>query len=393
MAEKSESLVTMEDKVAQAKELYGRGSRNFLVKSYNDAADDLSQVCKLYEEIYGQVSDELGMPYLLYAKSLIALAQDENKVIDVPEEGADGDEDDEDDGDEDDNEEEENGDEKATPEEENKEAESETEKKNGTAEHESKPEETNGVAQDKPSTSNGQNGDGEEKEEAEEEDDAAANLQVAWEILELAAVIFERQGEKSLANLAEVYAELAGISFENSHFEAAICDYQKSLEIHIKLPEDNRRIIAEIHYKIGLAHLMLNSFDKCVEELKLASDLIDQEIEEEKQKEEQTDKLKDLIKDLEETKQDILAKIVEVEETKQQSIEEVRKELSKIINTNPQSTDGAGPSSSSSGADAGGSSSSVEKPKATDISHLIKRKKPDTQTAEPECSPAKRPAV
>lgn len=44
MAEKPEDLVTTDEKIAQAKELYARGCRNYYVKSYNDAAEDLSQV-------------------------------------------------------------------------------------------------------------------------------------------------------------------------------------------------------------------------------------------------------------------------------------------------------------------------------------------------------------
>lgn len=88
------------EKILKAKELYSHGSRNFLVKSYAEAADELSEVCSLYVELYGELSDELGMPYLLYAKSLIALALDENKVIDVPDQEEDDDEDDEEEGEE-----------------------------------------------------------------------------------------------------------------------------------------------------------------------------------------------------------------------------------------------------------------------------------------------------
>lgn len=52
-------------KLLNAKELYCYGSRNFLLKNYSDAADQLSQACALYEELYGEQSNELGMPYLL----------------------------------------------------------------------------------------------------------------------------------------------------------------------------------------------------------------------------------------------------------------------------------------------------------------------------------------
>lgn len=44
------------------------------------------QACTLYSEVYGPTADELGEVYLLYGKSLISLGQEENKLIDVPEE-------------------------------------------------------------------------------------------------------------------------------------------------------------------------------------------------------------------------------------------------------------------------------------------------------------------
>lgn len=53
------------EKILKGKELFSLGSRNFLVKSYDEAADELSQVCQLYEEVYGELADELGQPLLL----------------------------------------------------------------------------------------------------------------------------------------------------------------------------------------------------------------------------------------------------------------------------------------------------------------------------------------
>lgn len=85
-------------KIKEAQDLYAKGSRNFLVGSYIEAADELSQVCSIYEEVYGSLSDELGAPYLLYAKILLALALEDNKVVDVPDEQQDDDEEGEDDG-------------------------------------------------------------------------------------------------------------------------------------------------------------------------------------------------------------------------------------------------------------------------------------------------------
>jgi len=84
-----------EEKLAIAKTLYARGQRNYYVKSYIEAADDLSEACKIFGEEYGVDDEKMGDVFLLYAKALIAVGQDENKLIDVPEDEDDDDEEDE----------------------------------------------------------------------------------------------------------------------------------------------------------------------------------------------------------------------------------------------------------------------------------------------------------
>lgn len=366
-----EVILTIEEKKAHGKELFGRGSRNYCVKLYAEAADDLSEVCEIYGEVYGQKSDELGMPYLLYAKSLIAVAQDETKVMNnVPEENEGEDDDDEED-------EEEDAEEPEKVEEEVKKPETNgIEKTNGHSD------EAGPSGEQKPDDM----AETDSKGAADDEDDAAATLQVAWEVLELAAIIFAKQGEAGYTNLADTYLELASISFENSNFELAVKDYEKSIEIYNELPALKRRILAEIHFKIGLSHLMLNSYELSLVSFKKAVDLLNDEIDEESSKEVQTDEIKNKIADMEDIKDGIMGKIIEVEECKEISIEEVKQELAKVLATPEKSNpnDEAGPSGSS-----GSSSSSA--PKATDISHLIKRKRPDT-IVEQEASPAKRSA-
>lgn len=78
-----------------------------------------------------------------------------------------------------------------------------------------------------PGTSSGTNGKEDIAEEEADDDKPIANLEVAWEVLELAVQIFTRQGETAYAHLAEAYSELAGISFENNHVDVAIKDYSK----------------------------------------------------------------------------------------------------------------------------------------------------------------------
>ncbi|XP_050083759.1 protein NASP homolog [Anopheles aquasalis] len=432
MAEKSDTLVTPEDKVNEAKELFGRGSRNYCMRQYPEAADDLSACCALYSEIYGSLGEECGQPYLLYAKSLIAVGKDENNLIVPGEDDDEADEDDEEgegeeDGEGEEGPEDEGGDEeKSKQEQENgkdgddddvtmKESKDSTAaepeaKKNGT-----EPEKTEGGSseagkgesggddgepQPGPSTSNGA------AKEEETAEDSAGNLQVAWEMLELAVKIFEKQGEKGFENLSECYSELAGISFENSFFQEAINDYTKALNVHTKTNKIDLRFLAEIKYKMGLCHLMLNDFDVSIKSFQAAVAELEKVISEKEAIQEQTDDTKEAIAELVETKNEIIDKIVDVEEAKKTSIEEVKRELSKIIVSgeagSSSTTDGAGPSSSSSAsATANGSSASksdaaaaaADAKPATDISHLIKRKKPDTVGAEVEGSPAKKIAT
>lgn len=81
-----------------------------------------------------------------------------------------------------------------------------------------------------------------------------------------------------------------------------------------------------------------------------------------------------------------------------QSVEDVKREIAKLMNPEPESATGGAGGSSSSASGAGSNfetAKPAEKPKATDISHLIKRKKPDAPADDilDGLSPAKKPAV
>ncbi|XP_060649981.1 protein NASP homolog [Drosophila nasuta] len=450
-----------EEKILKGKELFSQGSRNFLVKSYDEAADELSQVCQIYEEVYGELADELGQPLLLYAKSLIAMALDENKVIDVPDEAAD-DEDEDVDEDDDNEDGEPNEDKKSakangatngkkldsikegspsdeadsTGDAENSKADKEEggakpptgvdevsssngNVAGGTNNDDERPSTSNGNGDVTASTSNGATAsmDVDQEEDNEEGEGVSGSLQLAWEILEAAAKIFSRQGLSGLPYLADVQTELANIEFENGILDAAREDYEKALKIHAELPNKNRRALAELHYKIGLTYLMQQLNKEGAAALRNSSVLIEEEISESKAKENLTEREKSNMLDLEETRQEILVKIQEIEETQAQTIAEVRAALDSYIKPMSSSNAGAGAgsedaaassstaaatangaaSSSSSSTTSAASSSAISSSSAkpTDITHLIKRKKPEEPSSEAEavCSPAKRAAV
>ena len=93
MADKPDDQITPEERIQQAKEMYARGCRNYYVKSYVEAADDLSEATQLYAAVYGVDADEMADVYLLYAKALTQIGLEENKVMEVPSESEDEEED------------------------------------------------------------------------------------------------------------------------------------------------------------------------------------------------------------------------------------------------------------------------------------------------------------
>lgn len=172
----------------------------------------------------------------------------------------------------------------------------------------------------------------------------------------------------------------------------------------MKLPDNNLRLIAEIEYKIGLGQMMLNAFDESVTAFRRACEVLDAEIANQKEKDSSSTaadadkKGAAEIAVLEELKGEIVNKITEVEEAKQQSVAEVKEELAKLMSHDPKRATASTAAATACSAGAGSAAAAAAAvPKATNISHLVKRKKPDTPAsvsdAAAEGSPAKKPAL
>lgn len=252
-----------------------------------------------------------------------------------------------------------------------------------------------------PSTSNDKENENSEEEQGDDSEDSPAeedggNLEVAWEVLQNAALIFQRQEDNGLKNLLEVYNEMAGISMENGNFTLAVDDFTRALNTFdcIEESDKNYRIGAEIHYKLGLCQSMEKSYDDAIKSFQKAHDIISDVIEIERSKGE-TEDIKSNILDMEETQQEIMNKITEIGDVKADEIEQVKKELAKLYGMNGASTSGSSADQPCSSSSVKSSTTIVEsdKPKPMDISHLIKRKKPDVTDTTVECSPAKKQAI
>ncbi|KAG0379420.1 hypothetical protein BGX24_000509 [Mortierella sp. AD032] len=96
----------------------------------------------------------------------------------------------------------------------------------------------------------GQEGGEGEGGEGDDQDDFA----VAWDVLDLARVLFHRMGtEEALLKLGDVHIALGDVSLESENFEQAVNDYREAITIkEARLDADDRQL-AEAHYKLALA--------------------------------------------------------------------------------------------------------------------------------------------
>merc|ERR1711864_21069 len=104
-------------------------------------------------------------------------------------------------------------------------------------------------------------GDAPSLEEKSGDDEDPSNLQQAWEMLELAKVLYTKQMESAAEDkkvdlgrrICEVFLHLGEVSLENENYDQAVEDLAQCLaKRQASLPSDSRSI-AETHYQLGVA--------------------------------------------------------------------------------------------------------------------------------------------
>lgn len=274
------------------------GKRHLLVHDYNSAVTSLEEATRMFDQIYGPGADECGDAYLYYGIASLELARQETGALDgvisanskynmhaascifklnivlsplVHESSDEDDGDDNDDGEDGDEEAEGEGEQenqenaKASPAVEmvegaktdGEDIDSEEEKPASTAaKSEATSSSSNGNGSSavdaapgpsvdpQPGTSNGQAGE----EEEEEGDTEATTAEIAWEVLNLAREVFQRQlhkGSEMKVKLAESLQKLGEISIEWENYVNAIDILQECLSLRKEILPDDDRLIAE----------------------------------------------------------------------------------------------------------------------------------------------------
>ncbi|XP_038860119.1 histone-binding protein N1/N2-like [Salvelinus namaycush] len=274
----------------EANKLIGTGKRHLVMGDVVSAVNYLQEACGMLAKSYGDTADECGEAFFLCGKALLELARMENGVLGnaltgVPEE-------EEEEKPKDSNiESTDNVDEKTRDELRVQVYDAMAEEKNGekadsdknTVEETGGGEEgqtvnghvngsdiTNGKekvigekgdkaetkeSSDNPEEEDGDVEDGEEKEDIPEDsdDEEVGNLQLAWEMLEVAKVIYKRkEGKEDQLLAAQAHLNLGEVAAESGNYSQAVDDFQECLSLQLKHLASDSRLLAETHYQLGL---------------------------------------------------------------------------------------------------------------------------------------------
>nr|CAX73791.1 Protein HGV2 [Schistosoma japonicum] len=207
-----------------------------------------------------------------------------------------------------------------------------------------------------------------ETEAVKSDDEDVSNLQIAWEVIEVAKKLFlQKDDEESKLNVAECLEKLGEISREKEDYDQAVLDLKECLEIRISILGQKDRRVAESHYQLGTTYAVSgdlenasNSFKASVECLKLLAEDIKSKIEAINQvDEEEKELLQATLKEIELLIPDVQSRCADIEEDKlAENIKPTESSIELCCNGTDVPTD--------------------------DISHLVRKKRPVSESVPVE---------
>ncbi|XP_060890403.1 nuclear autoantigenic sperm protein-like isoform X4 [Labrus mixtus] len=348
------------DVMEEAKKLIGTGNRHLVMGDVVSAVSVFQDACGMLAGKYGDTADECGEAFFLCGKSLLELARMENSVLGNALEGV--------------------------PEE---------------SEEEEQPKDSNVESANNLDDDDDDDDDDDEDGEAngqEKEEDEVGNLQLAWEMLEVAKFIYKRKESKDDQLMAaQTYLKLGEVSAESGNYPHALEDFQECLTLQLKHLPPHSRLLAETHYHVAttlcymdqysLAIQHYNSSVKVIEKrLAMLQEVIaaaDGAAAEEKT---ELEELKQLLPDIREKIED--AK--ESQRTASSASQAIQQTLGGASTSSAFMCENGGASSSSSSSSAFATASKIpvkspdsasSSKAASDISHLVRKKrKPEEES-------------
>ncbi|KAG7268172.1 hypothetical protein CRUP_025416 [Coryphaenoides rupestris] len=217
----ADSLV---DVTEEAKKLIGTGNRHLVMGDVVSAVNVFQEACGM---LYGDTAEECGEAFFLCGKSLLELARMENTVLGNALEGV--------------------------PE----------------SEGEEKPESHNIESANNLDDDDDDDDDDEDEANAndqEEEEEEVGNLQLAWEMLEVAKFIYKRKENKDDQLMAaQAYLKLGEVSAESGNYPQALEDFQECLALQLKHLPPHSRLLAESHYHVAMTLCYMDEYSQAIE--------------------------------------------------------------------------------------------------------------------------------
>ncbi|XP_062960706.1 nuclear autoantigenic sperm protein isoform X1 [Cynocephalus volans] len=221
----------------------------------------------------------------------------------------------------------------------------------------------------------------------ENEEEEIGNLELAWDMLDLAKIIFKRQETKE-AQLyaAQAHLKLGEVSVESENYIQAVEEFQACLNLQEQYLEAHDRLLAETHYQLGLAYGYNSQYDEAVAQFSKSIEVIEKRMavlnERMKEAEGSPTEYEKEIEELKELLPEIREKIEDAKESQHSgNVAELALKATLVESSTSGFTPSGGGSSvsmigSRKPTDGASSSNCV-----TDISHLVRKKrKPEEES-------------
>merc|ERR1711971_86247 len=262
------SVIATPESFEHAKELLAEGKRDLLVHAIPDAVSNCSKACEIMAKHKGEMATECAEAYFYYGKALLELSRVESGVLGNALDGVDMETKTTDDKDalvEDT--EAMTTDEKSEIEEKVADAFEENFEKHDAVAKAHTGDNTEEETEDD-EVMEGEKVGTEMETDVEKANAEAGNLEQAWQMFDLAKVIYGKAGD--MAKECESLTFLGEVSLENSNFKQAVEDLTVCLAKRVKaLPADSRSI-AETHYQLGVAQAHCADYAKAEKSLEAA---------------------------------------------------------------------------------------------------------------------------
>ncbi|XP_016346929.1 nuclear autoantigenic sperm protein isoform X4 [Sinocyclocheilus anshuiensis] len=257
------------------------------------------------------------------------------------------------------------------------------EEKNGTEENE-EPMEDGDEDEDEEEDAEG------ETKDKDSEEDEVGNLQLAWEMLEVAKVIYKRKDSKEDQLMAaQIYLKLGEVGAESGNYSQALEDFNECLTLQLKHLTSHSRLLAETHYQLGTTYSYTAQYSQAIEHFSNSIKVIESRLAMIQEVIDKTEGAKEEKSELEELKQllpEIAEKIEDAKESQRTAAaasEAIHQTLAGASTSSAFPAENGGPSSSTASQipvrPADGASSSKS---ASDISHLVRKKSANSSSVE-----------